>query len=186
MQHNVHPSTPPWQPPQVATVPLRMGMMWQHHHHSKAHFQLLWVAQPSCTACHALGAALNTGVGALCLPGHGIVPQHQWGQCCQSLQMPAGRSQLCLGRPRAALWGRNLPCQPRRRELDHPTRLVPSLSPQLPRDSTASHPFTLPQHILTLRRVEMAAGMWAGKKKEKEKKKILRLVQTYSCLYWSL
>lgn len=28
----------------------------------------------------------------------------------------------------------------------------------------------------------MSAGMWAGKKR----KQILRLVQTYSCLYWSL
>lgn len=42
------------------------------------------------------------------------------------------------------------------------------------------------QHALTLRGVEMSAGMWAGKKKKKEKKQILRLVQTYSCLYWSL
>lgn len=38
------------------------------------------------------------------------------------------------------------------------------------------------QHALTLRGVEMSAGMWAGKKR----KQILRLVQTYSCLYWSL
>lgn len=66
-----------------------------------------------------------------------------------------------------------LPSQASREGITPPAWL-PSLSPLVPRDSTASLPFTPclgAQHILTLRRVEMAAGMWAGKKKKGKKRK---------------
>lgn len=68
-----------------------------------------------------------------------------------------------------------LPSQAGREGITPPAWL-PSLSPLVLRDSTASLPFTPclgGQHILTLRRVEMAAGMWAGKKKERKKKENL-------------
>lgn len=82
-----------------------------------------------------------------------------------------------------------LPSQARRRELDHPSSLaLQPLSPALQGQHSipslhSLSPWTAYSHL-----EESGNGSWnvGWKKKKGKKKKILRLVQTYSCLYWSL
>ncbi|XP_040544527.2 CCN family member 5 isoform X4 [Gallus gallus] len=126
-------------------------------------FRALWVTYPSPIAVP--WGSVKYGAGFPALLSLGSVPGWMSGeQPPPPIRSPAERCWLCL-----AAHARQPPSA-----MPVPLGMCPL---SLPFSCSPSR-----QHALTLRGVEMSAGMWAGKKR----KQILRLVQTYSCLYWSL
>lgn len=126
-------------------------------------FRALWVTYPSPIAVPWGSVKYRAGFPALL--SLGSVPGWMSGeQPPLPIRSPAERCWLCL-----AAHARQPPSA-----MPVPLGMCPL---SLPFSCSPSR-----QHALTLRGVEMSAGMWAGKKR----KQILRLVQTYSCLYWSL